>query len=243
MAGFEDVQAAQEKAEQAAADWASKFEESGQRVATAAQQSASVVEFYTDPEKFKEAGKAAEQWGVDVDTAILAMSGNQTSLQVVKDSVDGLREASEKQGVEARKTAEANGSALLALTPLERKYQDAKSSLDLLNDATSEGARRADGISASLYKIIDDASGASVQVDKLGNKIVTLPDDTQVFIDAKTGQASQNLDNFKGDLDKVPSTKAVTVKGTVDLDESALNRSRTIRVGVEAFTRNGTRVF
>ena len=62
-------------------------------------------------------------------------------------------------------------------------------------------------------------------------KDVSLPKGKQIVIDAKTGQATTNVENFQGDLDKLPKSKAVTVKGTVDLS-SITNTLRNYRPNI-----------
>lgn len=236
-AGLEDAEERQQRLNEEAGKWADKFIESGQRIATAGQQAAEVMNIYTDPDRYKEAKDQAELWGVGVETAVLAMAGNTTSIQAVTDAVDAQGEAAKQAAIEAQKVAEANGSALLAITPQEQAYNRAKDALEGLTGAQAEGRNRADALSRSLLQIIDDAEGATVQVDQFGNKLITLPDDTQVVINADTGRASQNIDDFKGDVDEIPKQKAVTVKGTVDL--SAVTRGirnyrpPTIRVNVK----------
>lgn len=215
--GFEDVNEAQKVTEVAAAEWADKFIESGQRVATAAQQTGSMVAIATDPEKYKEATEAAEAWGVDVSTAMLAMSGNAPALKVVNDAVDLLGANAEKAKVAALGMSTEMGGTGIAVLPVVRQFDDASARLDVLNGSMDEGARRARIVSDSYLELVNSAEGATEQVDELGNKVVTLPDNTQIFIDAQTKQASQNVDQFKGDLDTVPATKRVVV----DVDDSA----------------------
>lgn len=239
--GFEDVNEAQKVTDVAAAEWADKFIESGQRVATAAQQTGSMVAIATDPEKYKEATEAAEAWGVDVSTAMLAMSGNAPALKVVSDAVDLLGVNAEKAKVAALGMSTEMGGTGIAVLPVVRQFDDASARLDVLNGSMDEGARRARIVSDSYLELVNSAEGATEQVDELGNKVVTLPDNTQIFIDAQTKQASQNIDRFKGDLDTVPITKRVVMqlddsavrnyKPPVMYIEGRVNMSRTKQVG------------
>lgn len=239
--GFDDVNEAQKVTEAAGAEWANKFIESGQRVATAAQQTGSMVAIATDPEKYKEATEAAEAWGVDVSTAMLAMSGNAPALKVVNDAVDLLGANAEKAKVAALGMSTEMGGTGIAVLPVVRQFDDASARLDVLNGSMDEGARRARIVSDSYLELVNSAEGATEQVDELGNKVVTLPDNTQIFIDAQTKQASQNIDRFKGDLDTVPITKHVVMqlddsavrnyKPPVMYIEGRVNMSRTKQVG------------
>ena len=217
--GFEDVDEAQKLAEASAAEWANKFIESGQRVVTAAQQTASVIEITTDPEKLKEAKDAAEAWGVETETAILAISGNAPALQIVNDAVDRLGVNAEKAKVEALAMSTEMGGTGIALLPVVRQYDDAAAKLAVLNDGMEEGSKRAQLASDSLFALANSSEDATEQVDELGNKVVTLPGDVQIFIDAKTGLASENISRFKGDLGTVPETKVVNLRMKVDESE------------------------
>lgn len=67
--------------------------------------------------------------------------------------------------------------------------------------------------------LINSTSGVTVEVDELNNRLYTLPDGKQILIDAATGQATANLDTFKGDLDGVPDTVTSTVR--LEVDDSA----------------------
>lgn len=201
VAGFEDVQEAEERAAELASEWADRFVESGKRVSTAAQQSAAVIDISTDPDKYKEATENAELWGVTVSDAMLAMAGNAGSIKVVEDALDRKREATEKDAQAAQEAAEQNGSALLSLTPQEVELNKAEEAWRRHTDAMHQGAQQADAASDSLLAIVEDADNAAVSVDELGNRVIALPDGTEIFIDAKTGKATTDLAAFKGDYD------------------------------------------
>lgn len=201
IAGVESVHEAEEKAAELAGEWADRFVESGQRVATAAQQSAAVIDISTDPEKYKEATENAKLWGTTVSDAMLAMAGNAGAITVVEDALDRKRVAAEKDAQAAQEAAEANGSALAALTPQEVELNKAEDAWRRHTDAMSTGAQQADAASDSLLAIVEQATDAGVAVDDLGNKVVTLPDGAEIFIDAQTGKASADVSRFKGDVD------------------------------------------
>lgn len=219
VSGFEAVQEAQKEADKAAGEWADKFIESGQRVATSAQQTASMIDIATDPEKYQEAKDAAESWGVETETAMLAMAGNTTALNVVKDSVADLAQQARDAEAAALGLSTEMGGVGVTVLPVVRQADEAASKLDKLTGAMDEGAARAKTTSNGLLRIAESAEDATMQVDELGNKVVTLPDNTQIFIDAKTGQASLNVDQFKGDLKTIPAVHDVDVR--IKVDESA----------------------
>ncbi|AZS39980.1 MULTISPECIES: hypothetical protein [Microbacterium] len=201
IAGFEDVHEAEQRAAELASEWADRFVESGQRVATAAQQSAAVIDISTDPEKYKEAAENAKLWGVTTSDAMLAMAGNVGSIKIVEDALDRKRVATEKDAQAAQESAEANGSALLSLTPQEVELNKAEEAWKRHTDAMSAGAQQANAASDSLLSLVGQATDAAVSVDELGNRVVALPDGTEIFIDAKTGKATTDLAAFKGDYD------------------------------------------
>lgn len=219
VSGFEAVQEAQREADKAAGEWADKFIESGQRVATSGQQIASMIDIATDPEKYQEAKDAAESWGVETETAMLAMAGNTTALNVVKDSVADLAQQARDAEAAALGLSTEMGGVGVTVLPVVRQADEAASKLDKLTGAMDEGAARAKTTSDGLLRIAESAEDATMQVDELGNKVVTLPDNTQIFIDAKTGRASHNIDQFKGDLKTLPVVHDVDVR--VNVDESA----------------------
>jgi len=111
------------------------------------------------------------------------------------------------------------GGVGVTVLPVVRQADEAASKLDKLTGAMDEGAARAKTTSDGLLRIAESAEDATMQVDELGNKVVTLPDNTQIFIDAKTGQASLNVDQFKGDLKTIPAVHDVDVR--IKVDESA----------------------
>ena len=224
VAGFEAVGEAQAAADKAAGEWADKFIESGQRVATTAQQTAMMIDIATDPEKYKEAKDAAESWGVGTETAMLAMSGNSVALKVVKDSVADLAQQAREAEAAALGMSTEMGGVGVAAIPVVRQADEAASKLDRLTGAMDEGASRAKVTSDGLLRLAESAEGATMQVDELGNKVVSIDGRAEIFIDAKTGQASQNLDRFQGDLDELPKTREIDVR--MKLDDSAVRNYR-----------------
>lgn len=246
VAGFEQTAEAQAESEEAIAGWADKFIEAGNRIITNSQVMAEVVAIATDPERYKEAAENAKNWGVDEGTAMRAMAGDAAALAVTQETVNARRERF-TEILEENATGSGNSyDKMQKLTEAEQALVDQHSagiaSWEKLTGEMAAGEERARTVSDAFLGMIDDASGAAIQVDELGNKVVTLPDNTQIFIDAKTGQASQNVSGFKGKLDEIPKTKAIVVNGTVSLDKSAITNYRpTVRVNVEGYDRFGRR--
>ena len=203
VAGFEDVQEANERAAELASEWADRYVESGQRVATAAQQAAQIVNISTDPELYKEATENAKLWGVSLEDASLAMSGNAGAAAIVEDALERKRIATEKDTKAAQDAAQAAGGALTALTPMEVELNKAADAWRKQTDAMTAGAAQADLASDALLRLVEDASDATVKVDDLGNSVVTLPDGAEILIDAKTGKATTDVSRFGKDTDEV----------------------------------------
>lgn len=203
IAGFEDVQKANERAAELASEWADRYVESGQRVATAAQQAAQVVAITTDPELYKEVTENAKLWGVSIEEATLAMSGNAGAAAVVEDALERKRIATEKDTKAAQDAASAAGGALTALTPMEVELNKAADAWRKQTDAMTAGAAQADAASDALLRLVEDAADATVKVDDLGNSVITLPDGAEILIDAKTGKATTDVSKFGADTDGV----------------------------------------
>lgn len=203
VAGFENVQEANERAAELASEWADRYVESGQRVATSAQQVAQVVAISTDPELYKQATENAKLWGVSLEEAALAMSGNAAAAAVVEDALDRKMEATEKDAQAAQDAAAANGGYLAALTPMQVELDKATAAWDAQTGAMAAGATQADMASSALLRLVEDASEATVRVDDLGNSVVELPDGAEIFIDAQTGKATTDINRFGTDTDGV----------------------------------------
>mgnify|MGYP001592602696 CR=1 FL=1 len=193
VAGFEQVSEAEQASRERAAGWAQAFIDAGSDIVGAAYTTAEVVAIATDPERYKQAQDNARNWGVDVSTAMLAMSGNATALQVAQ---EGLTDKSAEYEAQTSKTTEK----ALDLWNQVRAGTDA---LKEQHGEMSQGQTIARQVTASLLTIVESSSDAAVEVDELGNKLVTLPDSTEVFINAQTGQATLDVSKFKGDVDGV----------------------------------------
>lgn len=215
VAGFEAVSEAQAASEEAIAEWADAFIEAGDKVLSAGITAAKFQEIITDPEKFKEAQKNAEDWGVSIETAVAAMSGNAGAIDDVRASVDRLGDAYE----EAREKAppiDEFGNVNGVLLEQEQAYLRAAGSLSKLTGEMEAGQQRADLLNRYYEDLINSAEGATKEVDELGNAVYTLPDGTTIFVDAETKQATQNVDKFKGDVDGIPEVVNTTVRIGVD---------------------------
>ena len=192
-AAFQAIQQEQERAAEAAAHWAEAFINAGGEVVGAAQTVAEVTAIATDPERYKQAQDNARNWGIDVSTAMRAMAGDSTALSIAQ---EGVNQKMVDYNDQASKTSET------ALN-LRNQWEAGKNSLQQLNGDMEAGRTAARNVSDALLAIVSSSSDAAVAVDELGNKVVTLPDGAEIMIDAKTGQATQDISRFKGDTDGV----------------------------------------
>lgn len=117
-----------------------------------------------------------------------------------------------REGVDA--TVKGWDAVMGPLSSVLDGYDQARQKASILGDQQSKMWEQA----------ISDAESATVAVDEFGNKLVTLPDGTQVVISAETGQATQNLTTFKGDLNSVDG-RVVTSTARLLVDDAALARA------------------
>lgn len=192
-AAFQAIQQEQERAAEAAARWAEAFITAGGDVVGAARTVAEVTSIATDPERYKQAQDNARNWGIDVSTAMRAMAGDATALTIAQDGVNQKMVDYEAQGSKTSETA----------LNLRNQWEAGKNSLQQLNGDMEAGRTAARNVSDALLAVVAASSDAAVEVDELGNKVVTLPDGAEIMINAKTGQATQDVSRFKGDTDGV----------------------------------------
>ena len=192
-AAFQAIQQEQERAAEAAARWAEAFITAGGEVVGAAHTVAEVTSIATDPERYKQAQDNARNWGIDVSTAMRAMAGDATALTIAQDGVNQKMVDYEAQGSKTSETA----------LNLRNQWEAGKNSLEQLNGDMEAGRTAARNVSDALLAVVAASSDAAVEVDELGNKVVTLPDGAEIMINAKTGQATQDVSRFKGDVDGV----------------------------------------
>jgi hypothetical protein len=194
-----------------AATWAQAWIDAGGSVITSQQLVAEVLAISTDPERYEQAKKNAEDWGVTVSTAMRAMAGDALALTAAQASLNERSAEAARLLAEQEVQVDANAGAAYDLDEATRR---GGASLDALYAAMQAGKEIASETSDALLDIVRASGEASLEVDKLGNQLYTLPDGTKVVVDAETGQASQNVETFKGDLDGI----AETVTTSVDLD-------------------------
>ncbi|KZE91178.1 hypothetical protein [Microbacterium sp. TNHR37B] len=187
IGAFEQIDAANAASQERITEWADRFIEAGGRVLTAGQIIAGANDIITDTEKYKKATEAAELWGVSIETAVLAQAGQPESIKAVNDSLDEQREAFTRAREAGELTYDEQSKALDQLADASSRYRE-------LTDEMDQGSTRAGILSQALRNIADKTEGATSKVDEFGDRVVSLPDGTTIYIDAETGQATQNTD-------------------------------------------------
>jgi len=212
-AAIEANDEAMKESEQRVADWAQAYIDGSGKIVGAAHVVAEVQGIATDPERYKDAKQAAEDWGVTTSTAMLALAGDETALGVVTES---LTKRQEEWGriVEETSTGSANSWDKSNMTGKQRELGDAVARgterLKKQRGEMSEGQRVARETAQALYEYTVRTGKATDKTDELGNAIYELPDGTEIVVDAKTKQAYEDIEALE--------KKAKAKKGTVTFD-------------------------
>lgn len=221
-AAFREAEERRKKLEERANDLAKAYIDAGSSVLDTITLAARISDVLTNEESRKEAEEFAKVVGVDLPTAARVLAGDTNALSIQQGILSRrLRDVTDKKE-EARDNESVSASEIMAIHDQENALYKVKEELDKVAESNTTAAQKARDYSNALLGVIDDAEGATTQVDKLGNKLITLPKGEQIVIEARTGQATTNIDRFKGDVAKIPKKKAVVVEGTVDL--SAVTR-------------------
>nr|WP_274637075.1 hypothetical protein [Microbacterium bovistercoris] len=225
-----------DKMKEAGAEWADAYIEAGGRVLTFEQQAAKVRGILTDAEQYKAAEEKAKQWGVDILVAAEALSGSATAIQEVKDSYSEM----------AGKADEMKDKFLTGkidagqLSQWKLDVDNGKKSLEELTGQMELGQQAADVYSRFLRDVANTTQGATREVDKFGDTIVTLPDGHKIYIDAETGQATEDVDAIEKHVYGLKD-KTVKVTARVNVDDTALRRYRPAPISVPALVKSPTR--
>lgn len=233
IAGWQAMQEEQKKSEERTADWANAYIEAGGRVLSASQTIAAAQAIITDSDKWKEASTNAENWGVSVETAVLAMSGHAASIEEVRRSLDEQSEAYKRLGKEQDTNYEKQTEAFTNILDGEEAYKR-------LTGEMEKGQAQADVMSQALINVARTTEGATQTVDEFGDTIITLPDGKQIYIDAETRQATQDTDAIE---QKIYGIKDKTATVKVEVDDSAVRyyeRNTTLRINGVIIPNGGT---
>lgn len=213
-AGFVAAEEKRKALEERANDLASAYIEAGTNVLSALAVADASSAVLTDPEKRKEAQAYADALGIELPDAIRAYVGDANALAVV----DKIAAEAKRDN---RAIADQQRESLKALTPEQQKQieknQAAIAAQKELNGVVADANATFEAQQAVLFGLINDAEGATQQVDELGNTLYTLPEGEQIVVSADTKQATTDVTKFKGDVDTIPPTAVVKV----EVDSSA----------------------
>ncbi|EPD83300.1 hypothetical protein HMPREF1529_02676 [Microbacterium sp. oral taxon 186 str. F0373] len=204
---------------QRAGEMAQAFIDAGSNVLSATSIAAASADVITDEDKRKQVQAYADALGIDLATAVRAYVGDANAMKVVDAQAGKAKE-------ENLAIADAQKQSLKELTPEQQKsLQQNMAAIGAQRELTGvidQANTKFNDQQAVLKGLINDAQGATKEVDDLGNAVYTLPDGTQIMIDAKTEQATTDISKFKGDLDGIP--ELVTSKLQIDIDTSDFDR-------------------
>lgn len=215
-----ELQRQQEEADRLRERLGSAFQaavEDGRTYIDTAQLIAEANDVMFNPERadeWKRLQGEAKGLSLDNSTLIAANAGDLAAQEEVLGRINALRDDALRKETDMLTPQSAQVDTL----------DDMRQRWEAISGATADLTARAqtaqEVTDRFLRSAISAASEASVEVDNLGNKLYTLPDGKQIMIDAATGQATQDIDQFKGDLDGV-AEKVVrpTIRPRLDTSE------------------------
>lgn len=209
VAGFEDVDQASEESKERASEWADAYIEAGGRVLTATQLAERGRSIITD--QAEELEKNAVAWGVSESVALLAMAGDTNALREAREGL--IAREAELREVNIRGAA-ATQEGRDALRELKDSTVSGREALEQLTEEMSIGSGRFDIYSDSLRLLAETTEGAEKVVDQFGDTVYTLPDGKTIYIDAETGQATEDTDAIEK---QVYGIRDKTVQVSVDV--------------------------
>lgn len=218
-AGIQDAEEKQRALNESAAEWADKYIEGASRIVDASSVVAEMTAIATDPDKYKQAGQNAEDWGVTVADAMRAMAGDATALEVVQRSLNDrsaefAQIMKDNTGIDGFYKGTHDTTA--QLHDMNESITRGTDALNAQTGAMAAGQAQADNFAAGLYAYAMQVGVATDQTDALGNKIYTLPDGKEIVVNAQTKQAYQDLDAVER---RQLAGKEVGVRVRVDYSE------------------------
>lgn len=236
VSGFEAMNEAEQESRGRAAEWADAYLEAGGRILSASQIVEKARSILTNPEQYETAKKNAEDWGLSESAAILAMAGDTNALTEARaslaDKETAVSAALEKVGGDIR-------GLNYEMRTMRGDVMTGTESLEKLTGEMQDGGNRADIYSESLRLLAENTAGATRVVDEFGDSVITLPDGKQVYIDAETGKATENVDAIEKKIYSIPDGHA-TVSVTADTSDvdRAMRRisGTTLKIGAKVVT-------
>lgn len=239
IAGFEAVGEANEESQARIDEWASTYIEAGGRILDASTYIAAANAILTDSAQYETATKNAELWGVTVETAVAAMTGQHDALAEAQRNV-AQAAAEEAEAMEGLPYDDVGTN----LANLNSRAGEAQRALNGVTGEMDAGAERASIMSAYLVDLARNTEGATREVDEFGDSVYTLPDGTTVYVDAETGRATQNVDAIERRIYGIPDGHA---RVDVSVNDAAVDRymrrSLVRQATVNVVVRGGERLW
>jgi DNA repair exonuclease SbcCD ATPase subunit len=186
----------------------------GRTYLTTAQIVAEAQSLMFDPERageWKALQEDAKTLGMDVQDVVAAYTGDLEKQETVQARINSLM-----SDPDSYYTTQRDG-----IEELKPGMRDLEGRWDNLREVTEENQHAAEEFarfqSRALTNMINDTEGVTKEVDALGNELFTLPDGKQIMIDADTGLATENIDDFQGDLNGLPEEVTTTVTAEANL--------------------------
>lgn len=225
--GMEEAKDRQEELNAAAAKWADAYIESAGRIVSAAHIVAETQAIAADDTRYEDAKTAAEEWGIDVSTAMRALAGDATALATVEGALRDRAAEANRRLADQEKQVDSTAGEVYDMADSVKRGQDR---LADLNEEMSLGQERARNAGRALHDYAIEAGTATGRTDALGNAIYELPDGTEIVVDAKTKRAYEDIEalerrakkpvngtvKFKADTRDVDNYKPKTKTGTVN---------------------------
>lgn len=219
MGALEVIGEQSEELKKRASEMATAFIDAGTNILDATQIAAATADVITDDDKRKKVQEYADALGVDFATAARAYVGDTNAMAAVDAIAQRTREKLVAISDSMRGSTKQLTSEQWSQIDAGSKLLDAQREL---TGVVSDANAKFNDQQAVLQGLINDAQGATKEVDELGNAVYTLPDGTQILVEAKTGQATTDISKFKGDVDGIPEVVTSTVR--FDVDDSAVRR-------------------
>lgn len=184
----------------------------GRNYLDAAQIITGVQDLITDPDREKEYKKILEDVNtlqLDRTTVLRAAVGDQEALNLVM----------ARYGELAKEVTGTYGPASKQKFAVDDLQHGWAQVAETAQKASETGAIIRETTSATLMSFAAAAEAATVEIDALGNRMVTLPDGTEFYVSADTGQATQDLHDFVDSADnsvREVSGKEAVVQVTTD---------------------------
>lgn len=190
IGGLIQAREEQERNTEQANEWAQAYMEAGGRILSTTTIVAKGQRILQDDMDTLKAN--TEAWGVSQETALAAMSGSPAAIEEVRASIEAMTAEMERQQKIEMKDEWAEYSS--ELTALQGRVYDGSAAFEQMTARMDEGAEKANAYSYFLRDVATTTEGATTAVDEFGDSVVTLPDGKQIYIDAETGQATDDVD-------------------------------------------------